>query len=167
MTLKNNREPFPCLYKLCVSFHNHPWIQIRVTRRKHSYQSTLSVFFSSQCTHSFRGNFGRKLWVWRLTTVLSLSLPCCTQYCVKTDRVINGYQQYIHQQLRCIVSKPTTYKRVTVQIYLTPSFHLIRFIRVFHHEVQSMLMLCVSKRHQCKRIGHIMFYLRSAKYPTG
>ena len=55
MTLKNNREPFPCLYKLCVSFHNHPWIRIRVTRRKHSYQNKLSGFFSSQCTHSFSG----------------------------------------------------------------------------------------------------------------
>ena len=47
MTLKNNREPLPCLYKLCVSFHNHPWIRIRVTRRKQSYQSKLSIFFLS------------------------------------------------------------------------------------------------------------------------
>ena len=34
MTLKNNRAPLLCYFKLCVSFHSHPWIQPEVTVRK-------------------------------------------------------------------------------------------------------------------------------------
>ena len=71
------------------------------------------------------------------------------------DSCINEYQQYIHQHLRCIVSRPTTYTLVTVQ-YLAPSFHLIQFISAFHHGVQSMWMLYVSKGYPCNRIGYIM-----------
>ena len=35
MTLKNNRAPLLCCFKLCASFHSHQWIQIGVTVRKH------------------------------------------------------------------------------------------------------------------------------------
>ena len=31
MTLKHNRAPFLCYFKLCTSFHNHQWIQTGVT----------------------------------------------------------------------------------------------------------------------------------------
>ena len=34
MTLKNNRAPLLCYFKLCASFHSHPWIQTRVTVQK-------------------------------------------------------------------------------------------------------------------------------------
>ena len=34
MTSKNNRAPLLSYSKLCVSFHNHRWIQTRVTVRK-------------------------------------------------------------------------------------------------------------------------------------
>ena len=34
MTLKNNRAPLLCYFKLCVSFHSHWWIQTGVTVRK-------------------------------------------------------------------------------------------------------------------------------------
>ena len=30
MTLKNNRAPLLCSFKLCASFHSHQWIQTRV-----------------------------------------------------------------------------------------------------------------------------------------
>ena len=33
-TLKNNRSPLLCYFKLCASFHTHWWIQIWVTVRK-------------------------------------------------------------------------------------------------------------------------------------
>ena len=36
MTLKNNRAPLLCHFKLCVSFHTHWWIQIWDTVRKRS-----------------------------------------------------------------------------------------------------------------------------------
>ena len=34
MTLKNNRAPLQCYFKLCPSFHHHMWIQTGVTVRK-------------------------------------------------------------------------------------------------------------------------------------
>ena len=34
MTLKNNRAPFLCYFKLCAAFHGHWWIQTGVTVRK-------------------------------------------------------------------------------------------------------------------------------------
>ena len=34
MTLKNNRAPLLCNFKLCASFHHHMWIQTGVTVRK-------------------------------------------------------------------------------------------------------------------------------------
>ena len=34
MTLKNNRAPLLCCFKLCASFHSHWWIQTGVTVRK-------------------------------------------------------------------------------------------------------------------------------------
>ena len=35
MTLKNNRTPLLCCFKLCASFRSHWWIQTGVTVRKH------------------------------------------------------------------------------------------------------------------------------------
>ena len=35
MTLKKNRAPLLCYFKLCASFHTHWWIQIWATVRKH------------------------------------------------------------------------------------------------------------------------------------
>ena len=34
MTLKNNREPLQCYFKLCASFPSHWWIQTEVTVQK-------------------------------------------------------------------------------------------------------------------------------------
>ena len=34
MTLKNNRAPLPCNFKLCTSFHSHLWVQTGFTFRK-------------------------------------------------------------------------------------------------------------------------------------
>ena len=34
MTLKNNRAPLRCCFKLCASFHSHRWILTGVTARK-------------------------------------------------------------------------------------------------------------------------------------
>ena len=35
MTLKNNRAPLLCYFKLCASFRSHQWFQTGVTLRKH------------------------------------------------------------------------------------------------------------------------------------
>ena len=46
MTLKNNRAPLLCCYKLYASFHSHQWIQTRVTVRKCPIWVKINVFWS-------------------------------------------------------------------------------------------------------------------------
>ena len=46
MTLKNNRAPLLCRFKLCASFHNHQWIQTKVTVRKRSIRVKISDLLS-------------------------------------------------------------------------------------------------------------------------
>ena len=44
MTLKNNRAPLVCCFKLCASFHSHWWIQTGVTVRKRRIWVKISDF---------------------------------------------------------------------------------------------------------------------------
>ena len=46
MTLKNNRAPLLCCFKLFASFHNHRWIQTKVTVRKRSIRVKIDDFLS-------------------------------------------------------------------------------------------------------------------------
>ena len=44
MTLKNNRAPLLCYFKLCASFHNHSWIGTWLTVRKRPIWVKISDF---------------------------------------------------------------------------------------------------------------------------
>ena len=44
-TLKNNRAPLLCCFKLCASFHSHQWIKIGVTVQKRPIWVKTTVFF--------------------------------------------------------------------------------------------------------------------------
>ena len=46
MTLKNNRAPLLCCFKLCASFHSHQWILTGVTVRK---RPIWVIFFFVSC----------------------------------------------------------------------------------------------------------------------
>ena len=46
MTLKNNRAPLLCWFKLCASFHSHRWIQTKVTVRKRSIRFKIGDLLS-------------------------------------------------------------------------------------------------------------------------
>ena len=46
MTLKNNRAPLLCYFKLCASFRSHWWIQTGVTVRKRTIWVKIDDFFS-------------------------------------------------------------------------------------------------------------------------
>ena len=46
MTLKNNRAPLQCYFKLCASFGSHLWIQTGVTVRKCPIWVKIDDFFS-------------------------------------------------------------------------------------------------------------------------
>ena len=59
MTLKNNRAPLLCCFKLCcASFHSHHWIQTGVTARKSSIRIKIGNFLS-RVTLKFDG------WPWK------------------------------------------------------------------------------------------------------
>ena len=57
MTLKNNRAPLLCYFKLCVSFHSLLWNQNEVTVRKHQIWVKIGNFLS-RVTLKFDG------WPW-------------------------------------------------------------------------------------------------------
>ena len=67
MTLKNNRAPLLCYFKLCASFHSHPWIQNGVTVQKCQIWVKISDFLSC-VTLAF------DLWHWPLAWISLLSL---------------------------------------------------------------------------------------------
>ena len=58
MTLKNNKAPLLCYFKLCAPFHNHLWIQTGVTVQKHPIWVKIDDFFSC-VTLKFDG------WPWK------------------------------------------------------------------------------------------------------
>ena len=106
ITFKNNWSPLRCYFKLCAYFllneftHGINSLHSCIHARLYIVLNRCNtMFFLVNVLTIFSQYFGRQLWVWRLTDDLPLSLPCCTQHCVITDRVINEYQQYINQHL--------------------------------------------------------------------
>ena len=65
MTLKNNRAPLLCCFKLCASFHSHQWIQTGDTVRKRPILVKIDDFFS-RVTLKFNGwPSTRQIWgIW-------------------------------------------------------------------------------------------------------
>ena len=59
MTLKNNRTPLLCCFKLCASFHSHRWIQTKVTVRKRSIRVKIVDLLSRVTFLKFDG------WPWK------------------------------------------------------------------------------------------------------
>ena len=66
MTLKNNRAPLQCYFKLCASFGSHWWIQTRVSVRKCPIWVQINYFFSHVTL-----KFDR--WPWKTIGHLSLA----------------------------------------------------------------------------------------------
>ena len=65
MTLKNNRAPFLCYFKLCASFHSHWWIQTGVKVRKRPIWVKFDDFFSRLTLKFGRWPWTRQIWgIW-------------------------------------------------------------------------------------------------------
>ena len=60
MTLKNNRAPLLCYFKLCASFRSHRWFQTWVTVRKRPIWVKIDNFFSRVTL---------KLYIWPWKTI--------------------------------------------------------------------------------------------------
>ena len=69
MTLKNNRAPLLCCFKLCLSFRSHQRIQPGVTVRKRPIGDKIDDFFLSHVTLKFHG--------WHGETIGHLFYPTC------------------------------------------------------------------------------------------
>ena len=68
MTLKNNRAPLLCYFKLCASFRSHWWIQTGVTIQKRPIWVKIDNFFS-RVTLQF------DVWPWKTMGHLLYSTP--------------------------------------------------------------------------------------------
>ena len=91
MTLKNNRAPLQCYFKLCASFCSHWWIQTGVTVRKRPIWVKFGVFLEP-CD----------LEIWRMTFKNNRApLLCCFQLCAWF---------YCHMWIQTGVKSPETAK---------------------------------------------------------
>ena len=73
MTLKNNRAPLLCCFKLCASFHNHWWIQTGLTVRKHP----IWVKFGDVLSHVI---LKFDVWPWKTIGHLSFAVSSFVQH---------------------------------------------------------------------------------------
>ena len=69
MTLKNNRAPLQCYFKLCASFRSHWWFQTGVTVRKHPIWVKVDDF-QSRVTLQFH------VWPWKTIGHLFYATSC-------------------------------------------------------------------------------------------
>ena len=65
MTLKNNRAPSLCCFKLCVSFHCHQWILTGVIVKKRPIRVKIDVFVP------------RDFEIWQMTLKNNTAPPWC------------------------------------------------------------------------------------------
>ena len=104
MTLKNNRAPLQCHFKLCASFRSHRWIQTWVTVRKHPIWVKFDDFLSSiKLYASFHHHMWIQIWVtvrkrlsWVVTSVtLTFDLWPLT-FCMDLTLVIGNNSRKFH-----------------------------------------------------------------------
>ena len=76
MTLKNNRAPLLCYFKLCAAFRTHWWIQTGLTVRKRPIWVKFDDFYS-RVTLKFDGwPSTRQIWgIWKLRPAYSPETP--------------------------------------------------------------------------------------------
>ena len=84
MTLKNNKAPFLCYFKLCASFYSHWWIQTGVTVRKRPIWVKFDDFFS-RVTLKFDG------WPWKK---LGTSPKQHQAVCIISSQYVNSNWSY-------------------------------------------------------------------------
>ena len=79
MTLKNNRTPLLCCFKLYASFHSHWWIQTKVTVRKRSIWVKINDLLA--------------MWPWNLTDDLQKNKQH-QALCIITSPYVNSNWSY-------------------------------------------------------------------------
>ena len=77
MTLKNNRAPRLCCFKLCATFHSHWWIQTGVTVHERSIRVKIAIFLY-RVTLKFDG------WPWKTIGHLSYAVSSFVYHFIAT-----------------------------------------------------------------------------------
>ena len=76
MTLKNNRAPLLCYFKLYASFRSHLWIETGATVRKRPIWLKINNFFSHITLKFDRWPWTRQIWgIWKLWPAYSPETP--------------------------------------------------------------------------------------------
>ena len=171
MTLKNNRAPFLCCFKLCWSFQSHGWIQTGVKVRKRPIWVKINDFFLA-------------VWPWNVMDDLEkLKGPTPKQHqalCIISPPYVNSNWSYSPEtpnlgQNRWFLSRMTLkfdrwpWKTIGHLFYAASSFvHNLIAISEFKLELQNGnaqfgLKLTIFFSHltlkfgsrPCKTIGHL------------
>ena len=81
MTLKNNRAPLLCYFKLYASFRSHRWIQAGVTVRKRPIWVKIDDFLAVwPCNLTYDLEKKRQIWgIWKLRPAYSPEMPNLAQ----------------------------------------------------------------------------------------
>ena len=140
MTLKNNRAPRLCWFKLCASFHSHQWIKTKVTVRKRSIRVKIGDLLS-HVTLKFNG------WPWKTIGHLFYVASSFMHHFIAIGefklKLQSGYAQF-GSKLAIFLSRVTLkfdgwpWKTIGHLFYATSSFvHHFVAIGKFKQELQS------------------------------
>ena len=111
MTLKNNRAPLLCYFKLCASFHSHQWIQTGVRVRKRSIRVKIIDFLA-------RVTFKFNWWPWKSIGNLSYATSSFVHHLI----AISEFKLELRVRKRSIRVKIGHFlAHVTLKFYRWPS----------------------------------------------
>ena len=164
MTLKNNRAPLLCYFKLCMSFRIHWWIQTGVTVGKHRIWVKIDYF---------------AVWPWNLTEDIAKqwgnSFIQCQALCILSKPWVNPNWSYSPETLNSgqnwwfFVLCDHEIWQMTVKkkghlFYTSTSFvHLFKAISDFKLELQFGNVQFVPKLAICGPCGLEVWWITFAQ----
>ena len=130
MTLKNNRAPLLCYFKLCASFHSYWHIQTGVRVRKHSIRVKIGDFLSRVILKIDGWPWKtRQIWgIWKLRPVYSPETP------------------NLGQNRWCFVPCDLEIWWMTLKNNRAPFMSNIKLYASFHHHMRIQTGVTVRKR---------------------
>ena len=151
MTLKNNRAPLLCYFKLCASFQSHRWIQTGVTVRKRSIWVKIS-YFLSHVTLKFDG------WPWKTIGHLFYVVSSFAQHFITIREFKLKLVRKRSIQVKIgdfFVPWELEIWQMTLKNNRAPLLCYFKFCASFqsHRWIQTGVTLAVLKRSICVKIG--------------
>ena len=142
MTLKNNRAPFLCYFKLCAAFRTHWWIQTGVTVRKRPIWVKFDVFLS-RVTLKFDG------WPWKTIGHLFYATSSFVQHFIAIGEFKLELQSRNAQSgSNSAILAPCDLEiwRMTLKNNRAPLLSNIKLYASFHHHMWIQTGVTVRKR---------------------